>query len=212
MRLVAVTQRVVVAPPHGERRDCLDQRWICFLAACGFVAVPIPNDARAARALFADLDLAGVVLTGGNDLAVCGGDAPERDAAENALVDCAEAAGRPVLGVCRGMQVIQHRFGVPLRRVEGHVAPRQRIVIDGVPTEVNSFHNIGTTENRQPLTVWGVADDGVIKAVKHPSRRLLGVMWHPERIDPFATRDIELFRSYFGVTHTAGDKSDAIAG
>ena len=197
MRMVAVTQRVVVAPPHGERRDCLDQRWIDFLAACGFVAVPVPNNVETARALFASLDFAGVVLTGGNDLVACGGDAPERDATERALLDCAEAADRPVLGVCRGMQVIQHRFGVPLRRVEGHVASRQQITIDGMRADVNSFHNIGTTENRPPLKVWGVANDGVIKAVKHSSRSLLGIMWHPERIEPFAERDIGLVRGFF---------------
>ena len=212
MRLVAVTQRVVVAPPHGERRDCLDQRWIGFLAACGLTAVPVPNDETAARALFSDLDFAGVVLTGGTDLVACGGDAPERDAAESTLIDCAEAVGRPVLGVCRGMQLIQHRFGVPLQRVTGHVAPRQGIAIDGVPTEVNSFHNVGTTENRPPLTVWAKAEDGVIKAVKHPTRKLLGIMWHPERIEPFAPRDVELFRSFFGVAQSVGEQSDTAAG
>ena len=48
-----------------------------------------------------------MVLTGGNDLAALGGDAPERDATENALLDAAESRRLPVIGVCRGMQVIQ---------------------------------------------------------------------------------------------------------
>ena len=55
------------------------------------------------------------------------------------------------LGVCRGMQVIQHRFGIPLCRVEGHVAPRQTIRIDGESREVNSYHHFGAFESRPPL-------------------------------------------------------------
>jgi putative glutamine amidotransferase len=34
--------------------------------------------------------------------------------------------------------------------------------------------------------------------VRHPGERIIGVMWHPERLDPFAARDIELFRRFFG--------------
>jgi putative glutamine amidotransferase len=200
MKRIAVTQRVAVDPRHGERRDCLDQRWIHFMLACGLTPVPVPNDATAATRLFEQASLDGVVLTGGNDLAAYGGDAPERDAMETALIDQAERAGRPVLGVCRGMQVIQHRFGVPLRRVEGHVATRQVIRIEDVPTDVNSFHNFGTTETRAPLDVWAVADDRIVKAVRHPGARMLGVMWHPERLDPFAGRDIAMFRTFFGVS------------
>ena len=131
MKAVAITQRVSVVPAYGERRDCLDQAWTKFLAACGLLPVLLPNVTEAALALCEGAGIAGLVLTGGNDLAALGGDAPERDAVENALLDLAERRGLPVLGVCRGMQVIQQRFAIPLRRVEGHVAQRQVIRIDG---------------------------------------------------------------------------------
>lgn len=198
MKAVAITQRVVVDPRHGERRDCLDQRWADFLVACRLMPIPVPNDVTVARALLDSVPVAGVLLTGGNNLAAYGGDAPERDETEMALIDHAERAGLPVLGVCRGMQVIQHRFGVPLRPVAGHVARQQTIRIDGERVEVNSFHDMGTTENRTPLRVWAVADDGVVKAVRHSGRPILGVMWHPERLDPFASRDVGLVRRFFG--------------
>ena len=76
-------------------------------------------------------DVEAPVLTGGNDLAALGGYAPERDATENALLDAVESRGLPVLGVCRGMQLIQQRCAIPLRRVTGHVTTRQTIYIDG---------------------------------------------------------------------------------
>ena len=157
----------------------------------------LPNVIEVALALCADADVAGLVLTGGNDLAAVGGDAPERDATESALLDAAESRGLPVLGVCRGMQMIQQRCAIPLRRVEGHVTRHQVIRIDGEPAAVNSYHRFGALESRPPLEVWAVADDGVVKAIRHAARPTTGIMWHPERMDPFAAADVALFRRVF---------------
>jgi putative glutamine amidotransferase len=197
MKAVAITQQVSVVSTCCERRDCLDQAWTRFLLLCDLSPVLLPNVAEAALALCEGAGIVGLVLTGGNDLAVLGGDAPERDAVENALLDLAELRGFPVLGVCRGMQVIQQRFGIPLRRVEGHVTKRQIIQVDGEPREVNSFHHFAAFESRSPLDVWAVADDGVIKAVCHSAKPLIGIMWHPERFNPFSPADVALFRRVF---------------
>jgi N5-(cytidine 5'-diphosphoramidyl)-L-glutamine hydrolase len=199
MKAVAITQRVSVVPAYGERRDCLDQAWTKFLAACGLLPVLLPNVTEAALALCELAGIGGLVLTGGNDLAVLGGDAPERDAVENALLDFAQRRRLPVLGVCRGMQVVQQRFAIPLCRVEGHVAQSQVIRIDGERKEVNSYHRFAAFDSRPPLEVWAVADDGVVKAVRHAAEPITGIMWHPERRAPFAPADVALFREVFGV-------------
>ena len=199
MKAIAITQRVVVEPRYGERRDCLDQAWTQFLLKCKLTPVPVPNQIIAARELCERASIDGLILTGGNDLSIYGGDAPERDATEEMLVDFAADHGLPVLGVCRGMQVIQHRFGTPLKRVTGHVTSRQFIWIDGKQTEVNSYHEFGATETRPPLETWAVAEDGVVKAIRHASARILGVMWHPERRAPFAPSDVALFSRFLGV-------------
>lgn len=199
MKKVAITQRVSVVPESGERRDCLDQGWPRFLAACGLLPLALPNVIEVATALCAGADINGLVLTGGNDLTALGGDAPERDSTENALLDMAESRGLPVLGICRGMQVIQHRCAIPLRRVEGHVTRHQVIRVEGERTQVNSYHRFAAFESRPPLDIWAVADDGVVKAIRHAARSTTGIMWHPERIDPFAAADVALFRRVFEV-------------
>jgi N5-(cytidine 5'-diphosphoramidyl)-L-glutamine hydrolase len=199
VKTVAVTQRVSVAAERAERRDCLDQAWVRFLRACDLAPLVVPNILEVALGLCEAAPVAGLVLTGGNDLASLGGDAPERDAVEYSLLELAEQRGLPVLGVCRGMQVIQQRFAVPLRRVEGHVAARQAICIEGEREEVNSYHCYGAFESRAPLEVWAMADDGVVKAVRHSSRPITGIMWHPERRSPFAPTDVALFRRVFGL-------------
>jgi hypothetical protein len=77
--------------------------------------VRLPNVTEGARELCDRTGIAGLVLTGGNDLAALGGDAPERDTTENALLDFAERRKLPVLGV-----------DIPLRRVGGHVTESSR--------------------------------------------------------------------------------------
>ena len=197
MKAVAITQRVSVVADYGERRDCLDQDWTRFLEACGLLPVVMPNVLGVALALCERADVSGVVLTGGNDLHALGGDAPERDAVENALLDWAEGHTMPVMGVCRGMQLIQERFGVQCRRVDGHVAKCQEIRVHGEPRAVNSYHHFGAFDSRPPLDVWAVAKDGVIKAIRHSHLPVTGIMWHPERCDPYSSADVALFREVF---------------
>lgn len=197
MRAVAVTQRVATVPEYGERRDCLDQAWPRFLQASGLLALALPNVPALALSLCEQADIGGLVLTGGNDLTVVGGDAPERDETESRLLDFARARALPVIGVCRGMQLIQSRYGVPLERVSGHVAPDQTIDIEGERRRVNSYHCFGARQTRAPLEVWAMADDGVIKAVRHTREPIVGIMWHPERTSPFSAFDVELFRRLF---------------
>jgi putative glutamine amidotransferase len=76
MRTIGLTQRVTVVPEYGERRDALDQRWSDFLSACGYLPVPLPNRPHTAVALAQAAGVGGILLTGGNDPVVLGGDAP----------------------------------------------------------------------------------------------------------------------------------------
>ena len=197
MKIIAITQRVGV-DPRGERRDCLDQNWTGFLHACGFVPIPLPNTAAAAQSIVRAIPLTGIVLSGGDDLVAYGGTSPERDATENALMDLAEEQGLPLLGVCRGMQAIQHRFGIELMQVSAHVTCSQRIRVGDAWITVNSYHRWGARETRDPLEPWATAEDGVIEAVRHKTRPMLGIMWHPERLKPYAESDISLFSRFFG--------------
>lgn len=201
MKRILVTQRVVVEAARRERCDALDVRWYALFERCDVVPLLVPNDRAAATRLLELCPADGLLLTGGNTLAAYGGDAPERDEVERALLRHAFAAHLPVLGVCRGMQLVQSELGVPLTRVAGHVRPRQTIRVDGVPAEVNSYHEWGARESVAELEVWARADDGVVKAVRHVELPVVGIMWHPERIDPLREDDVALFSSVFRCAH-----------
>lgn len=195
--LVALTQRVMVDPATGERRDALDRRWHGFLAEAGLRALLLPNDAQAVLALVAAVDPAGVILSGGGDLAALGGDAPERDATEKALLDWADGCRKPVIGVCRGMQQIVYRAGGRIERIDGHVRTRHRLSFCGQSVSVNSYHDFAVTDVPGEIEVLARASDATIEAVRHRKLPRIGIMWHPERELPFAAHDLSLFRETF---------------
>lgn len=198
--LIALTQRVdVIDRGDGvvERRDALDQAWVRFIQAVGFRALPLPNNLPTALALFSGLPVAGLVLTGGNDLQSYGGDAPERDATEAALLGAARARRMPVIGVCRGMQLIQYACGVRLAEVRGHIVDRQPVTSIFGERVVNSYHRLGARDTVPELVPWATSQDGVVKAVRHVTEKISGIMWHPERLAPFDEEDLGLFRNSF---------------
>lgn len=196
MRTVLISQRVEIIKNYGERRDCLDQNWCGFLKACGFLPVPVMNREEDIKALADAVKPTGILLTGGNDLTAYGGDTPERDMTEQRLIELGMTQGIPVMGVCRGLQMIVHYFGGELERVQGHVASRHRISGE-IIRDVNSYHNFAVLEVPNFFDILAKSDDGVIEAIRHREKKLMGIMWHPERERNYCTEDIELFMQFF---------------
>lgn len=133
-----------------------------------------------------------LILSGGDDI----GTAPLRDATELCLLDGAEEYSIPVLGICRGMQVMAHRAGIALIEIEGHAATRH--ALHGLRDDVvNSFHKFSLAECPLDYEVVARADDGNIEAIRHRFLPWEGWMWHPEREVDFVPRDIDRVRDLF---------------
>lgn len=197
-KTVLYTQRVEIIEGYGERRDCADQNIPRFIEACGYLPVPIPNVLAVAKEMAEQMQPTGIVLTGGNSLVKYGGDAPERDEVEKELLTFALRHDIPVYGFCRGMQMILDYFGCELEQVQGHVAVRHKV--SGVlgELEVNSFHNQACRMIKEPLEILAQSEDGVVEAVRHKGKRVLGTMWHPEREEPFCISDIQRLQEFLG--------------
>lgn len=196
MRLI-VSQRVDLPSGRGERRDALDQRLVAFLAQAGASPIPVPNalDAAARGAWLRDVDPHGIVLSGGNDIGVM----PERDATEADLLAFAHSRSLPLLGICRGMQMMAHAAGGRLARVAGHV--RTRHVLTGPDArETNSYHEWALADCPPGYSVTARSEDGGIEAIRHAALPWRGWMWHPERETEFAARDCADLRALMGMS------------
>lgn len=201
---VVVSQRVDVWEDRGERRDALDQRLSQWLWDAGCVPIPVPNflaslagghGACSLQAWLLKVNPDGVLLSGGNDI----GTMPERDRTEVHLLTYAQDQRLPVLGICRGMQMMAIGSGGSLVPVTGHVRSRHRLrVAKGCsiwPDEVNSFHNLALSACPSEYGVTAWSEDNVIESIRHKTLPWEGWMWHPEREGCFSAHDTMRFRA-----------------
>ena len=195
MKTILVSQRIDFLEDRNEKRDALDQNLVRFLKKCGFLPVPVPNvfNGQNLLNLCDALNPVGFVLSGGNDI----GTFPERDRLESAIIELALEKNLPLVGICRGMQFIVKFWGGELCPVQGHVRTLHRLKgAEFFPSVVNSYHNSGVKKLPQVLCSLALAEDGIIEAITHKTFPVLGIMWHPERNDPFNAKDMVLFKNF----------------
>lgn len=209
MKKIAITQRVDHIADYGEYRDCLDQNWTGFLLAINCFPLPLPTlEAKFINDYCSELKPDGIILSGGNSIACLDPKASDsciaRDNFENGLIEYALERNIPVIGVCRGMQVLNLFFGGSLSPVDNHIAKRHHLDInseynDFISNDVNSFHGWGIPKSglSRELTPLASDKEGNIEAFRHTQHSIFGIMWHPERETPFSSTDINLFQSIF---------------
>ncbi|WP_328499483.1 gamma-glutamyl-gamma-aminobutyrate hydrolase family protein [Streptomyces sp. NBC_00414] len=174
-------------------------------AAGGVAAMLPPDDPAYAAGAVARLD--GLVIAGGPDVDPsrygaerdprCGPEARARDSWELALIEAALASGTPLLGICRGMQLLNVALGGTLvQDIDGHVeavAVFGRHVVKPVPgsvcaglvgaeaVSVPTYHHQAVDRLGAGLVPGAYAEDGTVEAVELPGPGwALGVQWHPE--------------------------------
>jgi putative glutamine amidotransferase len=193
-RVIGITQRMTVNPPHNELRDCLATDWYPFLRALDMPWIVLPNDAQSALYLAEYFALGGLILSGGDDIGVF----PRRDETEFALLAWATREAIPVVGVCRGFQVISTQSGGQLAEVDSAVHRGKRHTIrfaDGTRREVNSYHTLAPSAlppSLVPLAHCTV--DGCPEAAS--GKNLLGILWHPEREPEPDPEDVLMITTY----------------
>lgn len=195
---IAITQRLTSVYDGLEIRESLDIGWYDFAKSCGFFLIPISVRQDISQFL-QKMEIAGIIFSGGNDLSAVNSEKVNeiRDTFEKELLKVAMEAEIPVIGVCRGMQLINDYFSGTLRQVTGHVATTHQINGENSTRFVNSFHNYALKDIHKDFVADFVASDGVIEAFHHKDKDIYAIMWHPEREKSFKSEDIALFQKIF---------------
>ena len=221
---------IAIVPKTGNNAEMEDSkfcyvlpRFLTAIHAAGGIPVMLNN----MEGTFEESDLAeiisrvdGVLFSGGPDvdpkffgeetMDCCGSIAVERDALEIPLMKVALASGKPVMGVCRGFQVLnvvlggtlyqdintqlkdQHPLEHRRNTKEEHFQHVHKVnVVSGTPLSefaegkaqigVNSLHHQALKDVAEPLKKMGVSEDGIVEAVYLPeSKFVMGFQWHPE--------------------------------
>ncbi len=200
--------------------DTLETTYTSAVIDAGMLPLVIPNglDTSLAPRMVEILD--GLILTGGGDIdPATYGRLPQRveksdiavDRFEIALVAAAREARKPVLAICRGLQLLNVALGGTLTQdvtapgsahepiAEGYdpdEAEERRhpvtldpagvlaSVFEATDIKVNTLHHQGVDQLAPGLIVEGVAPDGLIEAARcDGSWWAIGVQWHPERLE-----------------------------
>ena len=220
---------IAITPKNGEYEK--EESKFCYalprftrvIHACGGIPIALTNledgfHPSDVTSILEHVD--GVLFSGGADihpglygeetLDCCGELQPERDALEIPLMQEAVRMNKPVLGVCRGFQIMnvalggtlyqdinsQHSSSVHIEhcrdKEEEQEKPMHKVnVIRDTPLYtfsggllqigVNTLHHQAIKKLADPLHSMATADDGIIEAAYLPDKKfVMGIQWHPE--------------------------------
>jgi putative glutamine amidotransferase len=200
----------------GHPLTALQHSYSAAILQAGGVPIPIPSILEAENWRDLYFRLAGILFSGGGDVSLeyfSGADHPRvsgvdplRDSTEIALMRAAANDGKPILGICRGAQLmnvalggtlythipdqvenaLDHAYPTNLRKVLVHSVTidkdsRSAKIFGETLLNVNSLHHQALKDIAPSLRVVGRAPDGIVEAVEisdHPYA--VAVQWHPE--------------------------------
>ena len=187
---------------RNETRDFIDNKLIYFFRKCVNCQIYLINnfDKKNKKNI---LNLKNfiiknkinfIVISGGENI----GKNKLRDFTEINLLKYAIEKNIPLLGLCRGMQLINIYFRGKLNKIEGHVAKKNNIIDykSKKYRKITCYHGNGIKKIGNGLYFLHKSSDNEIESIKHRSKKLFGIMWHPERFKFFQNKDIELIRNF----------------
>ena len=203
MKRILISQSIYKDLTRNEFGDKVDSRLIRFVLAAKYLPIVLSNykvirrnygwDTSVLNQYLNQVNVDGILLTGGSDFGVD----DNRDVTEKAVLSWANQEKLPVLGLCRGMQLMGKLEGGYLEEVSNHV--REYHQLTGViSSRVNSYHKFAFRNLPSCFKILATSSDGVIEAFQHRKNNWEGWMWHPEREENFQLFDLKGFQKVFG--------------
>ncbi len=192
---VLISSRVYEHPKYDETFDALSHDWSHVFSKNGLKPILVPNWLDSVESLLS-FEPRGLILSGGNDIGEYRSNPLEfinlRDRLEYSLITLALSNSIPILGVCRGFQLLNICFGGTVSRTiaHGHAGTFHEVEIvgklnnleHGKKFTVNSYHNQGVTIEQLAADMVVFAQHGnIVEGFYHKEKSIIGIQWHPER-------------------------------
>lgn len=196
---ILISQRLDKVGIFNELRDNLDVRLVQLVEDLKLIPILVPNKLNNINQYIKILKPNGIILTGGGNPK----EKNERKKIELSLIRFAIKENLPLLGICRGAQSINLYFKGKLSKIKSHV--RKKHIISGtlsnkkVKFKVNSYHNYGIKDVNlaNQLKILFQAEDNSVEAFTTKNKKIMGIMWHPERQKKIQKIEYKLLQNFF---------------
>ncbi|WP_394128841.1 gamma-glutamyl-gamma-aminobutyrate hydrolase family protein [Shewanella maritima] len=203
MKRIGISLRSSHATHYHEHRDALARDWYALFAQfkSDFTWIMLPNIGHDIEAYIKQWQLDGIILSGGDDI----GAEPIRDTTEEHLINYCIDNQLPLLGICRGAQLIALHYGCKLTHIDtkDHVNSRHQFATTTLPwaasqlLNVNSYHSCAVQLPLPPPLNTFATVEQVAEGFIHRTAPIVGIMWHPERENNISDFDQQLFQWLF---------------
>ena len=126
-----------------------------------------------------------------------------RDEYEKKLFNFFFKRNKPILLICRGFQLIAHLYGIRLIKIKNHVKKFHSLNVTGSKylknskIKVNSYHNFSINHLPKDFKIISLTKDNSIEIAEHKSKKVLCLMFHPERKMPSQEKILKSIKNFF---------------
>ncbi len=218
-RILCISQRIIKT--EHEIQFSLSNEWTELFNKYKDISILPLHDNTNLKELSINFNIAGVIISGGNNIYQNNSNyysndnfqSKIRDDFEIKLIKFSLENKIPLMGVCRGCQLLAYVNGYKIVNTVGHVATEHKLIINKQSKYlsqfldktklVNSYHDYGIEYNNhenENIVVTCLSEDNNIEALEYKNDKILGIMWHPERnTSENYYENINLISSFFNL-------------
>lgn len=167
--------------------DFVDHYWLSYFEKKKINYYLIPNKKKISVKILNKTNL--LIIAGGNNVSNFLKTSRIRNNIENNLINICLKKNIPILGICRGAQLLNKNLGGKIEKVKNHMRTRHNVffiknnILKKKFLNVNSFHSYGIKKNglSKKLNMLANDKDENVEMFISKNKKIIGVMWHPER-------------------------------
>ena len=197
MKRILITQRIDKVGEFKEIRDNISQDYLSMIDQLNYKPILVPNNLNLIKKIIKTNNFEGIILTGGGNPKIN----DVRRKVELFLIKYAIKFQKPLLGFCRGAQLINIYFGGSIKKFPNHVKKKHLLLSNIFKKKLKTkcYHDFAITNKTlsSKISILAKTKDDSIEFFKHLNYRIYGIMWHPERSNIINKIELELIRKIF---------------